>query len=76
MARVKSCSLEFVLAALAALLTVSTAKTETAATLNDPVAYCQAAGTIDAPDAKYKGPAVPDWMVKKAYPPDASMRIR
>ncbi len=71
MARVKSCSLQFVLVLAAALLTLPAAKAETAAPLNDPVAYCQAAGTIDAPDAKYKGPAVPDWMVKKAYPPDA-----
>ena len=54
MARVKSCSLQFVLALAAALLTLSAAKAETGA-LNDPVAYCQAAGTIDAPDAKYKG---------------------
>ena len=69
MARV-TCSLQFVLVLLAALLTLSAAKAETGA-LNDPVAYCQAVGTIDAPDAKYKGPAVPDWMVAKAYPPEA-----
>ena len=57
MARV-TCSLQFVLV-LAALLTLSAVRAETGA-LNDPVAYCQAAGTLDAPDAKYKGPAVPD----------------
>jgi hypothetical protein len=31
---------------------------------SDPVAYCRAVGTIDAPDASYNGPAVPDWMVR------------
>ena len=71
MARVKTCSLQFVLVLVAALLTLSAARAETQGALNDPVAYCQAAGTIDAPDAKYKGPAVPDWMVKNAYPPEA-----
>ncbi len=30
----------------------------------DPVAYCRAVGTIDAPDARYAGPAVPDWMAR------------
>jgi len=69
MARV-TCSLQFVLVLAAALLTLSAARAETDA-LNDPVAYCQAAGTLDAPNAKFKGPAVPDWMVKKAYPPEA-----
>ena len=70
MADVKSRSLQFVLALLAALITLAAAKAETGAP-NDPVAYCQAVGTIAAPDAKYKGPAVPDWMVAKAYPPEA-----
>jgi len=70
MADVKSRSLQFLLALLAVLITLSAAKAETGAP-NDPVAYCQTVGTIDAPDAKYKGPAVPDWMVKKAYPPEA-----
>ena len=68
MARV-TCSLQFVVALLAAFLTLSAARAETGA-LNDPVAYCQAAGTLEAPDAKM-GPAVPDWMVKKAYLPEA-----
>jgi hypothetical protein len=71
MARLISCSLQFVLVLGAALIALSAAKAETTATLNDPVAYCRTAGTIDAPDAEYKGPAVPDWMVKKAYPPEA-----
>jgi hypothetical protein len=30
----------------------------------DPVAYCRAVGTIDAPDAQYTGPTVPDWMAR------------
>ena len=50
MARV-TCSLQFVLVLAAALLTLSAVRAETGA-LNDPVAYCQAAGTLDAPDAK------------------------
>jgi hypothetical protein len=40
------------------------------ASFNDPVPYCQAVGAIDAPDAKYKGPAVPDWTVAALYSPD------
>jgi hypothetical protein len=32
----------------------------------DPVAYCKSVGTADAP-----GKPVPDWMVAKAYPPQA-----
>jgi len=47
------------------------ARAEDQAPLNDPAPYCKAVGTIDAPDAKYKGPPVPDWMVAKAYPPEA-----
>jgi hypothetical protein len=42
---------------------VSVASAETAAAFNDPVSYCKTVGAIDTPDAKYKGPAVPDWMV-------------
>jgi hypothetical protein len=30
-----------------------------AQTYDDPFAYCRAVGTIDAPDARWKGPAVP-----------------
>jgi hypothetical protein len=41
-----------------------------ATTLNDPVLYCNAVVTIDQPDVKYKGPAVPDWMVGALYTPD------
>ncbi len=29
-------------------------------TYDDPVAYCAAVGTIDAPDARYTGPAMPE----------------
>ncbi len=36
-------------------------------TFADPVPYCQAVSTIDAPDARYKGPAVPDWIVSALY---------
>ena len=70
MADVKFRSLQLVVVLLAALLTLPAAKAETGA-LNDSVSYCQATGTIDAPDKKYKGAAVTDWMVAKAYPPEA-----
>ena len=30
----------------------------------DPAAYCKAVGTIDAPDARYIGAAVPDWIAR------------
>jgi hypothetical protein len=30
----------------------------------DPAPYCRAVGTIDAPDARYAGPAVPDWIAR------------
>jgi hypothetical protein len=36
----------------------------------DAVAYCQAVTTEDAPDARYAGPAVPDWMVPALYTKD------
>jgi hypothetical protein len=40
------------------------------AALSDPVPYCQAVGAVDAPDARYAGPAVPDWMVTALYSKD------
>jgi len=36
----------------------------------DAVAFCQAVSTVDAPDARYAGPAVPDWMVGALYSKD------
>jgi len=42
---------------------------DTTGAFNDPMSYCKAVGAIDAPDAKYKGPAVPDWMVAALYTP-------
>lgn len=36
----------------------------------DAAAFCQAAGNADAPDARYTGPAVPDWMVTALYSKD------
>src|SRR5665809_46816 len=35
-----------------------------------PAAYCEAVGAADAPDARYTGPAVPDWMVPALYSKD------
>lgn len=31
---------------------------------SDPATYCAAVRTIDKPDARYGGPAVPDWMAR------------
>jgi hypothetical protein len=47
MADVKSCSLRCVLVLVAALH-LPAVKAESAATLDDPVAYCHAVGTIEA----------------------------
>jgi hypothetical protein len=50
-----------------AALTVMSAGAASAATTpryDDPVAYCAAMRTIDRPDPRYAGPAVPDWMAQ------------
>jgi hypothetical protein len=46
------------IAALAA--TIAAAACATEQRFDDPFAYCAAVGTIDAPDARYAGPAMPD----------------
>jgi hypothetical protein len=56
-------------ASAAAVLGLGSAQAESPAAPSDPTGYCQAMGTIDAPDAGYKGPAVPDWMVAAVYTP-------
>jgi hypothetical protein len=45
--------------ALAACVLAACASGSPAAT-GDPFSYCAAVGTIDAPDARYRGPAVPE----------------
>jgi hypothetical protein len=55
---VLSCALLLALASLAGCAAAPTA-TPTAAVYTDPFAYCAAVGTIDAPDATYTGPQVP-----------------
>ncbi len=40
------------------------------ATYADPVAYCKAVHTADAPNSHYNGPPVPDWMVHALYTPE------
>jgi hypothetical protein len=47
-------------------------------TYSDPFAYCAAVGTIDAPDARYSGPSVPDEVARglrtaTQAPPDAPL---
>lgn len=44
---------------LMALLTGAPAMMPASTTYTDPFAYCAAVGTIDAPDGRYTGPAVP-----------------
>jgi hypothetical protein len=36
----------------------------------DAAAYCQAVGNSDAPDARYTGPKVPEWMIGALYTKD------
>jgi hypothetical protein len=60
-----SMALSFALLLVAASLagcggTVAPAATSTPASYTDPFAYCAAVGTIDAPDATYTGPQVPE----------------
>ncbi|HTY69116.1 MAG TPA: hypothetical protein VMH36_20855 [Alphaproteobacteria bacterium] len=50
----------FVAIALAGLAGPASA----AAAYDDPAPYCAAVRTIDKPDARYRGPAVPDWMAR------------
>jgi hypothetical protein len=40
------------------------------APFSDAVAYCQAVVNADAPDARYTGPKVPDWMTAALYTQD------
>ncbi len=55
--------------------TPTTGPAPTQQTFSDPFAYCAAVGTIDQPDARYTGPAVPDAVIngyKKAAGLEAS----
>jgi putative hemolysin len=62
--KLKQMALSFVLPLIVASLagcgaTVAPAATSAPAAYTDPFAYCAAVGTIDAPDATYTGPRVP-----------------
>lgn len=53
----------------------------TVVTYDDPFAYCAAVGTIDSPDARYVGPAIPDsilegMIAKGIVPADAPLEFR
>lgn len=54
------------LASLALLSPIDAAETP----FTDAVAYCQAVGNADAPDALYTGLKVPDWMIPALYTND------
>lgn len=47
------------------LALVSPALAGGAETYDDPFAYCRAVGTVDAPDDRYDGPAIPDLLAEK-----------
>ncbi len=49
---------------LAFWLIAAFAPTSYAASYEDPAHYCTTVGTIDRPDARYKGDAVPDWIAR------------
>jgi hypothetical protein len=56
------------------------AATGARAAWDNPVDYCRAVGTIDAPDTQYVGPALPDWIVRSLMravhaPPSAPMSV-
>ena len=46
-----------------ASLSPASTNTSTPATFNDPFVYCSAVGTVDKPDARYTGEAVPDAVI-------------
>ena len=61
-------SLTTVIPAALALVVAGLASAQAAdKPFTDAVAYCRAAGNADAPDARYAGPAVPEWMVGALY---------
>ena len=61
-------TVRLLLVSLISVLVVSQARADTQFT--DAVAYCAAVGNIDAPDARYTGAKVPDWMVTALYTKD------
>ncbi len=66
MAAVRSLALALLASALLAFWHAAPARAVQMAdqTWSNPVRYCRAVGTIDAPDARYTGPAVPEWMTR------------
>jgi hypothetical protein len=66
MLSMRACVLLFALPVLVLISPAHAAHT----TLADPVAYCQAVANADAPDARYAGPRVPDWMIAALYSKD------
>jgi len=49
---------------IAASLLILAVPAEAVAGYHDPAAYCRAVGTIDAPDARYTGEKVPEWVAR------------
>ena len=65
-------------AVLLAVLVLAPPAAASEPTFDDPYAYCAAVGTIDAPDSRYTGPKMPEFLAealrdKFAAPRDASL---
>jgi hypothetical protein len=58
------------LSGLIAILLGGTAAIAADKPFTDPITYCHAVGTADEPDARYTGPAVPEWMLTALYSKD------
>jgi hypothetical protein len=43
---------------------------------NDPQAYCRAVGTIDAPDSRFAGTGIPDWIRAAFFTPEQIADIK
>ncbi len=66
----------FMIAACLAILTGGAAVLAQAPSLADPQAYCRAVGTIDAPDSRFTGTNVPDWIRAAFFTPEQIAAIK
>jgi hypothetical protein len=66
----------FMIMACLAILTGGTAAVAQAPSLADPQAYCRSVGTIDAPDQRFTGTGVPDWIRAAFFTPNQIAAIK
>ena len=66
----------FMIATCLAVFAGGTAALAQAPSLADPQAYCRAVGTIDAPDSRFTGASVPDWIRAAFFTPDQVAAIK